>query len=75
MNNVTTVGIDLAKNVFSLHGVDASGRGGAAQARCAREQLLALVAQLPPCLIGMEACSGAHEWARQFQALRAYACD
>ena len=64
MNNVTTVGIDLAKNVFSLHGVD--GRGREVLRRTVRRgQLLAVVAQLPACLIGLEACSGAHEWARQ----------
>lgn len=68
MNNVTTVGIDLAKNVFSLHGVDASGRE-VLRRTVRREQLLALIAQVPACLVGMEACSGAHEWARQCQAL------
>jgi transposase len=62
------VGIDLAKNVFSLHGVD--GRGREVWRRTVRRgQLMALVAQLPACLIGLEACSGAHEWARQFAAL------
>jgi transposase len=66
MDNVTTVGIDLAKSVFSVHGVDA--RGGVALRRTVtRGKLLASVAHLPPCLIGLEACSGAHEWARQFQ--------
>ncbi len=65
MSNVTTVGIDLAKNVFAVHGVD--GLGGVVLRRTVRrEKLLALIAQLPACLIGMEACSGAHEWARQF---------
>jgi transposase len=68
MDNVTTVGIDLAKNVFSVHGVDAQGRE-VLRRTVRREQLLALVARLPACLIGVEACSGAHEWARQFQAL------
>ncbi len=65
MGNVTTVGIDLAKNLFSVHGVDA---GGAVRVRrtVSRSRLLELVAQLPPCEIGLEACSGAHEWARRF---------
>ena len=68
MDNVTTVGIDLAKNVFSLHGVD--GRGHVVLRKTvSRSKLTALVAQLPPCLIGLEACSGAHEWARRFCAL------
>jgi transposase len=54
--------------VFSLHGVD--GRGRVVLRKSVRRgQLSALVAQLPPCLIGMEACSGAHEWARRFSQL------
>ncbi|MDH4256311.1 MAG: transposase [Gammaproteobacteria bacterium] len=68
MSNVTTVGIDLAKNVFSVHGVDAKGRE-VLRRTVRRDQLAALVAQWPRCLIGMEACSGAHEWARRFSAL------
>ena len=68
MGNVTTVGIDLAKNVFSLHGVDASG-AVVLRNTVSRARLMETVAQLPACLIGMEACSGAHEWARRFQAL------
>jgi transposase len=68
VNNVTTVGIDLAKNVFSVHGVDTSGRE-VLRRTVRRDQLMALIVQLPTCLIGMEACSGAHEWARQFAVL------
>jgi len=68
MAQVTTVGIDLAKRVFSLHGVDGSGRV-VVHRTVQRDQLLEAVAALPPCLIGMEACSGAHEWGRRFQAL------
>jgi len=65
MNEITTVGIDLAKNVFSLHGVD--GKGLVLLRRTVRrDQLEEAVAKLQPCLIGMEACSGAHEWARRF---------
>lgn len=64
--NVTTVGIDLAKHVFALHGVDERGVVGLRKT-VRRAQLLALVAKLPPCVIGLEACTGAHEWARQFQ--------
>ena len=65
MNEITTVGIDLAKSVFSLHGVD--GKGVVLLRRTVRrDQLEEMVAKLPPCLIGMEACSGAHEWARRF---------
>ena len=64
--NITTVGIDLAKNIFAAHGVSESGQAGLIKPRVPRDQLLALIAQLPPCLIGMEACTGAHHWARLF---------
>lgn len=65
---IVTLGIDLAKNVFALHGVDATGKPALVRPSVARGKLLELVASLPPCLIGMEACSGAHHWARLFQA-------
>lgn len=65
MNEITTVGIDLAKHVFSLHGVDSTGRV-VLRKTVRRTELEAAVAALPACLIGMEACSGAHEWARRF---------
>lgn len=65
---IVTLGIDLAKNVFALHGVDASGKPVLVRPSVARAKLLELVASLPPCLIGMEACSGAHHWARLFAA-------
>jgi transposase len=66
MEKVTTVGIDLAKNVFSLHGVDASGKV-ALRRTVRRGEFAQAVAALPPCVIGMEACSGSHAWARQFR--------
>ena len=65
--SIITVGIDLAKNVFAIHGVDDNGKAALIKPKVSREQLLPLIAQLPPCLIGMEACSGAHHWARQFR--------
>lgn len=68
MDKITTVGIDLAKSVFSVHGVDALGRP-VLRKTVRRDKLMELMAALPPCLIGMEACSGAHEWGRQFQQL------
>lgn len=68
MAKITTVGIDLAKNVFSVHGVDENGVV-VIRKTVTRSRLAQLVAQWPACLIGMEACSGAHEWARRFQAL------
>ena len=66
MEQITTVGIDLAKNVFSLHGVDGAGRT-VLRRTVRRDRLVETVAALSPCLIGMEACSGAHEWGRRFQ--------
>ena len=67
MKEITTLGVDLAKSVFTVHGVDAAGRT-VLRKTVRRERLMELVAGLPPCLIGMEACGGAHEWARRFQA-------
>ena len=65
--NIITVGIDLAKNVFAVHGVDDNGKAVLVKPKVSREQLLPLLVQLPPCVIGMEACSGAHHWARLFR--------
>ena len=59
-----TLGIDLAKNVFSLHGVNQSGKT-IIRKTVKRQQLLSEIAQLPPALIGLEACSGAHYWAQE----------
>src|SRR5205085_10777231 len=65
MNLVSTLGIGLAKSIFSLHGVNSNGEV-VLRRTLSRAKLGARVAQLPPCLIGMEARSGAHEWARRF---------
>lgn len=65
---IVFVGIDLAKNVFALHGVDEAGRAALVRPSVARDKLHALVAALPPCTVAMEACSGAHHWGRLFQA-------
>lgn len=65
---ITTVGIDLAKTLFQIHGVDAKGKI-ALRKQLKRSELLAFFANLPPCLVGMEACSSAHYWARQLNAL------
>ena len=64
---IRTLGIDLAKRVFQLHGVDAKGNV-VLKKRLGREPLLSFIANLPPCLIGMEACSGSSYWARKFQS-------
>nr|WP_278249367.1 IS110 family transposase [Hylemonella gracilis] len=63
---IVYVGIDLAKSVFALHGVDEGGKPALVRPSVARAKLLDLVAALPPCTIGMGACSGAHHWARLF---------
>ena len=69
MNEITRVGVDLAKRVIQVHAVDASGKVVAAKA-LARDKFVVWCAQLPAgCLVAMEACSGAHHWARKLQAL------
>lgn len=65
--SIVTVGIDLAKNIFAVHGVDEHGKAVLIKPKVSRDQLAAMIAQLPPCLIGLEACSGAHHWARLFR--------
>ena len=64
--NITTIGIDLAKNVFQIHGVDGQGKTRLRK-QLKRSQMRAFFANLPACLIGMEACGGAHHWARELQ--------
>jgi len=64
----TTIGIDLAKTVFQIHGVDAGGKVTLRrQLRCG--QMIEFFRKLPPCLIGMEACATAHHWARELTGL------
>lgn len=65
---ITTIGLDLAKSVFQVHGVDAEGKVVVAKA-LRRSQVLAFFAKLPRCLVGMEACATAHHWARQLGTL------
>src|SRR5689334_10290805 len=64
----TTIGLDLAKTVFQVHGVDGSGKVVVSR-RLRRDAVLAFFATLPPCLVGMEACAGAHFWAREITRL------
>ena len=66
--NVTTVGIDLAKSVFQIHGVNNNGKA-VLRKQLKRQQVAEYFANLPPCLIGMEACGSAHHWARKLQAI------
>ena len=64
---ITSVGIDLAKNVFQVHAVDERGKT-VLRRQLRRDQMAAFFANLPPCLIGMEACGSAHHWARTLQS-------
>lgn len=65
--NITTLGIDLAKNIFQLHGVNIEGKV-MLKKKISRLALAEFIAQLPKCLIGMEACASSHYWARKFQS-------
>lgn len=66
--NLTTIGIDLAKNVFQVHGANEKGKA-VLKKQLKRTQMLPFFANLAPCRIGMEACGSAHYWARKLQAL------
>jgi len=68
MGNVTTIGLDLAKSVFQVHGVDADGAAVLRQ-RLTRGRMLKFFAKLPRCLVGIEACASSHYWARELIAL------
>lgn len=68
MSEITTIGLDLAKHVFQLHGTDASGRA-ALRKKLRRHQVLAFFSQLAPCVVAMEACGGAHFWGREIGKL------
>ncbi|MEL6475450.1 MAG: IS110 family transposase [Pseudomonadota bacterium] len=68
MDKITTIGIDLAKDVFQVHGIDVGGRV-IQRRQLRRSQVRAYFADLQPCLVGMEACAGAHFWARELIAL------
>jgi transposase len=63
MIEISTIGLDLAKNVFQVHGVDAAGRV-VLQRQLRRGAVDRFFAQLPPCMVGIEACGSAHHWAR-----------
>lgn len=68
MNQVSTIGRDLAKNVFQIHGADAEGAPIFNQ-KLRRAEVLRFFEKLPPCLVGLEACGSAHYWAREIAAL------
>ena len=68
MQTVTTIGLDIAKSVFQVHGVDAAGQV-VVRRQLKRRYVLAFFEKLPPCLIGIEACASSHYWSRELQAL------
>ena len=68
MGEITTIGLDLAKHVFQVHGVDADG-AMVLRKQLRRGQVLAFFGRLPSCVVGMEACATAHHWARELIAL------
>lgn len=68
MSGITTVGLDLAKNVFQVHGADGSGRA-VLRKKLRRDQVLAFFSALAPCVVAMEACGGAHFWGREIGGL------
>lgn len=68
MGEVTTIGLDLAKSIFQAHGADAAGEV-VFRKKLRRDQVLSFFASQPMCVVAMEACSGAHHWAREFMAL------
>ena len=68
MQAVTTIGLDIAKSVFQVHGVDVQGKV-IIRRQLKRRHVLALFRKLPPCLVGMEACASSHHWSRELQVL------
>jgi transposase len=68
MHTITTIGLDIAKSVFQVHGVDADGQV-IIRRQLKRRYVLALFEKLPPCLVGIEACASSHHWSRELKAL------
>ncbi len=68
MHTITTIGLDIAKSVFQVHGVDGSGQV-VIRRQLKRRSVLAFFQKLPPCLVGIEACASSHHWSRELQAL------
>ena len=68
MAKISMIGLDFAKNVFQIHGIDAAGKV-VLRRQLRRAQMEKFFTQLPPTMVGMEACGGAHHWARTFQKL------
>ena len=66
---ITTIGLDIAKNVFQIHGIDAAEKV-IVRKQLRRGQVTAFFEKLAPCLVGMEACATSHHWAREFDEAR-----
>ena len=67
MQAITTIGLDIAKSVFQVHGVDAEGKV-VIRRQLKRRYVLAFFQKLPSCLVGIEACAASHHWSRELQA-------
>src|SRR5262245_3492180 len=68
MQAITTIGFEIAKSVFQVHGVDAAGQV-IVRRQLKRRQVIAFFQKLPPCLVGIEECASSHYWSRELQAL------
>ena len=68
MQSMSTIGLDIAKSVFQVHGVDAAGQV-VLRRQLRRRHILAFFQKLPPCMVGIEACASSHHWSRELQAL------
>jgi transposase len=68
MEAITTIGLDIAKSVFQVHGIDAEGNV-IVRRQLKRRQVLVFFHKLPPCLVGIEACASSHHWSREIRAL------
>jgi len=68
MEQISTIGLDIAKSVFQVHGIDASGKPVLLR-QLKRRRVLAFFTKLSPCLVGMEACATSHHWAREIAKL------
>ena len=73
MQTITTIGLDIAKSVFQVHGVDSDGHV-VVRRQLKRRYVLAFFQKLSPCLVGIEACASAHYWSRELQALGQWRC-
>ena len=67
MQTVTTIGLDIAKSVFQVHGVDVQGKTIIRQ-QLKRARVVSFFQKLPPCVVGIEACASSHHWARELRA-------